>query len=157
MGMFSQMILSDSVEINTTPEKIWEFFTNLEKNYKTWHPEDHILFKWTKGKPMESGSRWYGEEIVRGKLFKLKGTIGEVIPNRKIVFNFSFPVSLVAPKFEWLIEPKGSTSVFTARSYLRAGEFYLKFFKKEMNYKLDLHNKHVREEGENLKRILESR
>ena len=156
MGMFSQMILSDSVEINTTPEKIWEFFTNLENNYKAWHPEDHILFKWTEGKPMESGSRWYGEEIVRGKLFKLKGTIGEVIPNRKIVFNFSFPVSLVAPKFEWLIEPKGSTSVFTARSYLRAGEFYLKFFKKEMNYKLDLHNKHVREEGENLKRILES-
>ncbi len=156
MGMFSQMILSDSVEINTTPEKIWEFFTNLEKNYKTWHPEDHISFKWTEGKPMESGSRWYGEEILRGKLFKLKGTIGEVIPNRKIVFNFSFPVSLVAPKFEWLIEPKGSTSIFTARSYLRAGEFYLKFFKKEMNYKLDLHDKHVREEGENLKRILES-
>ena len=156
MGLLSQMILSDSVEINTTPEKIWEFFTNLEKNYKAWHPGDHILFKWTEGKPMESGSRWYGEEIVRGKLFKLKGTIGEVIPNRKIVFNFAFPVSLVAPKFEWLIEPKGSTSVFTARSYLRAGEFYLKFFKKEMNYKLDLHNKHVREEGENLKRILES-
>ena len=27
-----------------------------EKNYKAWHPKDHVEFKWTKGKPMESGS-----------------------------------------------------------------------------------------------------
>jgi len=156
MKLFKPIILSDSIEIKTTPEKIWEFFTNLERNYKAWHPKDHIVFKWTKGKPMESGSSWYGEEVVRGKVFKLKGTIGEVIPNRKIVFKYSFPISLVAPWFEWSIEPKSSTSVFTARSYLRAGEFYLRYFKKEMEFKLEIHHQHVKEEGENLKKILES-
>lgn len=153
---FNQMKLKNSIEINTTPEKIREFFTNLESNYKAWHPEDHVVFKWTKGKPMESGSGWYGEEIVKGKVFKLKGTIGEVIPNRKIVFKYSFPISLVAPKFEWLIESKGSTTFFTAISYLRAGEIFLKYFKKEMETKLEMHDKHVKEEGENLKKILES-
>ena len=156
MKLFKPIILTDSIEIKTTPEKIWEFFTNLEKNYKAWHPKDHIEFKWTKGKPMESGSSWYGKEIVRGKVFKLKGTVGEVIPNRKIVLKYSFPVSFVAPWFEWSIEPKGSISVFTARSYLRAGEFYLKYFKKEMEPKLEMHYHHVKEEGENLKKILES-
>jgi uncharacterized protein YndB with AHSA1/START domain len=155
MSLFKQMELKDSIEIKTTPEKIWEFFTNLEKNYKVWHPKDHIVFKWTKGKPMESSSCWYAEEILRGKKFKLKGTIGDVIPNRKIVFKYSFPISLVAPKFQWLIEPKGSNSVFTAISYLRAGDFFLKYFKKEMKTKLEMHNKHVKEEGENLKKILE--
>jgi len=132
MSLFKQLLLKDSIEIKTTPEKIWEFFTNLEKNYKAWHPNDHILFKWTEGKPMESGSNWYAEEVLRGKIFKLKGTIGEVILNRKIVFKYSFPISLVAPKFEWLIEPKGSNSIFTAISYLRAGNLFYKLSKKEM-------------------------
>jgi hypothetical protein len=40
MPLFKQLVLKDSIEIKTTPEKIWEFFTNLEQNYKTWHPED---------------------------------------------------------------------------------------------------------------------
>ena len=88
MKIFKPLILKDSVEIRTTPGKIWDFFTNLEENYKIWHPKDHILFKWTRGKPMETGSGWYGKEIVRGKVFKLKGTIGEVIPDR-IIHNIS--------------------------------------------------------------------
>ena len=73
-----------------------------------------------------------------------------------IFYQSSFPISFVAPWFEWSIEPKGSISVFTARSYLRAGEFYLKYFKKEMEFKLEIHYQHVKEEGENLKKILES-
>lgn len=156
MKLLANMTLEDSIEIKTTPEKIWEFFANLEKNYKFWHPQDHILFRWTKGKPMESGSNWYAEEVIRGKVFKLKGTIGEVIPNRKIVFKYSFPISLIAPKFEWLIEPKGSNSIFTAISYLRAGDLFYKLSKEEMERKIGMHNKHVKEEGENLKKLLES-
>jgi len=155
MKLFKPLILKDSVEIKTTPEKIWDFFTNLEKNYRSWHPKDHILFEWTSGKPMETGSRWYGEELVMGRLFKLKGIIGEVIPNRKIVFKYSFPVSLLSPWFEWLIEPRGPNSVFTTRSYLRAGNFFRKIARKEMETKILMHNKHTREEGENLKKILE--
>jgi len=63
---------------------------------------------------METGSRYYGEEIMNRKVRKSKGTIGTVIPNRKIVFHFIFPVTLVSPYFEWRIEPKGENSVFTA-------------------------------------------
>lgn len=104
---------------------------------------------------MESGSGWYGEEVIRGKVFKLKGIIGEVIPNRRIVFRYSFPISLVSPGFEWLIKPKGSNSVFTAKSYVRAGGLLYKLSRKEMEAKIAMSNQHVREEGENLKKILE--
>jgi hypothetical protein len=126
MSLFKQWELKDSIDIKTTPEKIWDFFINLERNYKSWHPEDHILFKWTKGKPMELGSQWYAEEVLGGKIFKIKGFICEVVPNRKSVSKYSFPLSLVAPKVESLIEPKGSSSVFTAISYLRAGNLFYK-------------------------------
>jgi hypothetical protein len=84
MGLFSQWELKDSIEIKATPEKIWDFFVDLEKNYKSWHPEDHVVFEWTKGKPMELGSHFYAEEIMGGKVVKIKGFACEVVPNRKI-------------------------------------------------------------------------
>jgi len=151
------MELTDSTGIEAAPERIWDFFVHLEENYKAWHPDDHIVFKWTRGRPMESGSRWYAEEAMRGEVFRLRGTIGEVVPCRRIVFKNSFPVSLAAPGFEWRIEPRGSGSVFTAISYLRAGKLFLRLFRKEMESKLEMHREHVRAEGENLKRLMESR
>jgi len=157
MSLFTQLVLRDSIEIKTTPERIWKFFTNLEQNYKIWHPKDHVLFKWTEGKPMESGSSWYGEEVLGGDLRKLKGTIGEVIPNRKIVFKYAFPLSLVSPGFEWLIEPKGSHSVFTAVGYVRCIRFYRLIAKKHVDTSIEVGKKHIREEGGNLKKILEGK
>ncbi|KYK33947.1 MAG: hypothetical protein AYK19_12660 [Theionarchaea archaeon DG-70-1] len=155
MALFKQLVLKGSIEIKTSPEKIWEFFTNLEQNYTTWHPEDHIMFQWTKGNPMEEGSHFYAEQYVMGKVTKYKGTLGEVIPNRKIVFKMSFPISLGSPKFEWQIEPKGSNSVFIDITYMRFERFYRTFYKKGMERLIEVHDKHTGEERENLKKILE--
>ena len=155
-SLFSQWILTDAIEINSSPTEIWEFFVNLEENYIDWHPTDHKKFKWT-GEPMASGSKWYAEEMVHGHLFKLKGTIGEVIPFRKIVFKYSFPISLVSPKFEWKITDKDSLSIFTSISYLNAGDLFSKMAKKEMEWKLEATKRHTKEEGEYLKYILESK
>ena len=157
MSLFTELALRDSIEIKATPERIWNFFTDLERNYKTWHPKDHVLFKWTEGRPMESGSTWYGEEVLGGELRKLRGTIGEVVPNRKIVFKYAFPLSLVSPGFEWLIEPKGSHTVFTAIGYVRCIQFYRLIAKKHVDTSIEVGKKHIREEGENLKKILENK
>jgi len=155
MAFSKHSAIKDSIEIKTTPEKIWEFFTHLDENYKAWHPEDHILFRWTGGKPLEVGSTFYAEQRVKGKATKFKGTFIEIIPNRKIVFKCAFPVSLVSPKFEWLIEPKGPNCVFTAVTYMRFGKFFQKLLKKHIEDSKKIHDKHVRAEGENLKKILE--
>ncbi|MBM4241436.1 MAG: SRPBCC family protein [Euryarchaeota archaeon] len=161
MNIFKPLVLKDSVEIKTTPEKIWAFFYNLEENYKAWHPEEHVLFKWTKGKPMETGSGYYAEEYIHGKLRKFYGTIGEVVPYRKIVFNHGFPISLASAGFELHIEPKDSNSVFTSVSYIRAEKLMrvlVKFSEyKEMENLIKIGQKHTREEGENLKKILEGK
>ena len=153
-----RFVMEDSTEISTTPEKIWRFFSDLEKNYKAWHPEDHVLFKWVHGNPMETGSYYYGEEVMMGKVRKIKGVIGEVVPNRKIVFKCSFPIMLVSPYFEWRIEPRGSTSVFTAVTIVRCERFYRWVMgRKGWDAFVASGRKHVREEGENLKKLLEKK
>ncbi len=154
MGLFTQWILTDSIEIKAAPEEIWDFFKNLEKNYIDWHPDDHKKFVWD-GKPMQTGSKWYGEEMIHGHLFKLNGRIGEVIPFRKIVFKYSFPLSIVSPKFEWIITPTKTGSVFTANGYLNAGKLFSILGKKEMEWKIKATKKHTKEEGENLKKLIE--
>lgn len=151
MKLFNQLVLANTVEINTKPEQIWQFWANMDKNYKSWHPEDHILFRWTKGKPMEEGSKIYAEEIVGGKLLKIKVTCVDVIPNRKFALIYPFPTSLFA-KYEYVIEPRGKNTAFTAYTYLK----YPSFAKKRIQSAVEIGEKHVREEGENLKKILES-
>ena len=131
------------------------FFTNLEANYVDWHPVDHRRFVWT-GKPMEQGTEWYAEEVVHGHLFRLKGVVGEVVPFERIVFRYSFPVSIVSPRFEWMIDRGEHGSIFTANSYLNAGDLFHRLSKKEMEWKLEETKKHTREEGEYLKKILEA-
>ncbi|UCF05400.1 MAG: hypothetical protein JSV33_16065 [bacterium] len=102
----------------------------------------------------------YAEQYAMGRLTKYKGTCIEIVPNRKIVIGFPFPISLVTPKIEWLIEPKGSNSVFTAVTYMRTymilGIVFKKIFKKHMERLIESHDKHVGAEGENLKKLLEN-
>jgi len=107
------------------------------------------------GKPLEKGTTCYVEQYVMGKPTKYNATLVEIIPNRKIVFKWSYPVSLLSPKVEWLIEPKGNKTTFTAIIHMRAGHLFKKLFKKGMKNVIVTHDKHVLEEGENLKKILE--
>jgi hypothetical protein len=155
MPLCKRLILKHSIEINTTPDKIWDFFKNIETNYQKWHPKDHIIFKWTEGKPLEVGSKIYSEQLVFGKPQKYKGYVKKTISNRKITFGFKYPVSMLTPGIEWLIEPKGSKTIFTAITYFRAGHLFKKLFKKGMKNLIEEHDRHVAEEGETLKKLLE--
>jgi hypothetical protein len=64
-------------------------------------------------------------------------------------------MSLISPQIIWYTETKGETTVFTAISIIRAGNLYKKLFKKGMKNLIEEHNRHVGEEGENLKKLLE--
>jgi hypothetical protein len=151
MALLETLVHKDTVEIATTPEKIWDFCANMETNYKKWHPEDHILFKWTRGEPMTEGAKIYGEEIVGGKLLKLSLTCRDVVPYRKYSFKFSFPRSLFV-RYDYLIEPRGDKTAFTAIMVLH----FPRFVRKKVEQVLEVGSKHVREEGENMKRLIES-
>jgi hypothetical protein len=152
MGLLEKIVLKDTVEIDTTPDKIWEFWVNMDENYLDWHPKDHISFQWIKGRPMEEGSTIYAEENVGGILVKGKGTIVDVVTNRKFTLKPPFPRSLFC-RYEYLIEPRGTKTAFIAFTYLK----YPCFARKRIRATLDVGEKHVREEGENLKKLLEKK
>jgi len=65
MGLFQEFVITSSTRIDSTPEKIWDFFYDIENNYTKWH-NDHTFWHWTRGKPLEVGSKIDSEETVGG-------------------------------------------------------------------------------------------
>ena len=146
--------LKDSIEIQTTPEKVfnaWIKVFSSQEYFKKWHP-DHVKYSWIKGEPFAVGSILYVEEYLHCKLGKMKFLITNLEINRKIEFKLLFPTSIICPKGSFMIEPKERSSIFTATLTFRFGRFFQKFAKS----RVEAVTTHMKEEGENLKKILEN-
>ena len=124
MALLEKVTLTDSIEIKTTPEKVFSFLRNLvdDESYRNWHPEDHVALRWTNGKPWEEGSVVYAEEYIHGKLHKLKFVVTKVVPDELIEYA---PVSrflrIYFPKNTFSVQIKGDTCIFSniSKSYGR--------------------------------------
>jgi len=160
MPPLEDVILTDSIRIKTTPDKIFNFLTSIvdDQSYRTWHEDDHVSFKFLKGEKWAEESVIYAEEYIHGKLHKLKFKITKVEPSRKIEY---VPVSRFLrryfPKNEFIIEQEEESCLFIASGTYRIGWIAKTFFKKAIKDGLNSVKKHMREEGENLKNILESK
>ena len=150
--MFEVKTLSDSIEINTSPERVYEWFINIDQNYKEWHP-DHVKAIWLTENKMKVGSKLYSEEYIHGELHKIKFKCTNIEPNRKIEFKNLLPMSLICPKGSFIFEPKGDNCIFTATLSFRMGNTLSKIVKTKVEALIN----HMKEEGENLKRILENK
>lgn len=155
MELFKKYIIESSIEIKTSPDKIWDFFYNLEKNYKEWYPEEHHFFRWTKGKPLEIDSKFDSLEIVSGHKTRLKGKCIEAIKNKNIAFKPAFPASIMCTKLEWIFESNGETTVFLAKTYYKFGKIFLSLKKGAAKEIMKITKRHMDTEGVNLKNILE--
>ncbi|MFX1513674.1 MAG: SRPBCC family protein [Promethearchaeota archaeon] len=143
-------ILKDSIEIRTTPDKIFEWFIHFTENYNVWHP-DHVKACWVKGKPWTRGSILYVEEYMHGDLHKIKFKAIKIDPNKRIEYKMLFPTSFICPKGSFIIEPNVDSCIFTATISFRFGWLLSRFAKN----RIEAFKKHLKEEGENLKRLLE--
>ncbi len=160
MKLLEDIVVCDSIEIHTTPDKIFEFFLQIvdDASYRAWHPEDHVDFRWIKGEPWQEGSVAYAEEYIHGKLHKFKFLIKKVVANREIeLVPLSRFLRIYFPRNTLLIEPRDGSCVFTASGVLRVGRLAKLLAKKKLEQGLSSVRKHMKEEGENLKRILEKR
>ena len=92
MAFFEDLFLTDSIEIQTTPEKIFKFITSIKDDpiYRAWHNDDHIAFRWISEAPWTEGAIIYAEEYFHGKLHKFKFEVTQIEINKKIVYS---PVS----------------------------------------------------------------
>jgi hypothetical protein len=158
MAFFKDVVLTDSIEIKKTPEIVFNFLTSIvdDDSYRAWHQKDHVSLRWLKGRPWAEGSVIYAEEYIHGKLHKLKFKITKIVPNKRIEY---VPASRFLRKFfpknEFKIEQKGESSLFIALGTYRVGWIGKTLFKKTIEKSLSSVKKHMKEEGENLKRILE--
>ena len=161
MGFLEDVIITDSIEVKATPEEIYTFLTGIvdDEGYRAWHEQEHVAFRWVKGPPWVEGSVMYVEEYLHGKLHKLKLLVTRIVPNERIEYvPTSRLLRLFLPKNEFIIERTGEeTSLFIASGTYRLGWIGKTFFKKAVESALASVRKHMKEEGENLKRILESR
>ena len=156
MAIERHMTLVHEVDIKTSPDKIWDFLIHIEKNYSVWHPNDHILFKWTNGAPFDTGATFYAEQYMIGEKIKYKGKITESIQGEKITMKFSFPLSLITEKIEMIIENQGTHSTFKHITYMKFKFLSRTIFRKQNIKMLNDMDTHIRTEGENMKRIIEN-
>ena len=146
--------ITDSIEIRATPEHVFDWFINLKsrEDYRAWH-RDHLDWYWIIGKPFQEGSTVYCEEYIHGKKHRIKFICTKVVSDRLIEYKPSFPMSILMSKSQFIIEPKDENScVLTATISFREGLFFKKLFRKQT----EALKQHMKEEGENLKKILES-
>lgn len=145
--------IRDSIEIETTPERIFDALVRVfssQEYFKHWH-KDHVKCQWLKGKPFEEGAILYVEEYLHGKLHKMKCLGTQLEPNRRIEYRLLFPMSIICPRGSFTVEPKGDSCILNAALTFRCGWLFRTFARKNV----EAVRNHMREEGKNLKRIIE--
>ena len=148
------MEIADKISINSSPDRVYNaliFFFQNSESYKLWHP-DHISCYWKKGEDFSSGSVLIAKEYLHGKPHKL----GFIITNYKqdCLFEYKtlFPFSIICPGGDFEIVPKGKETEFVAKLNFRGGKLLKMMFKNN----IEQLEKHMKEEGENLKKFVES-
>jgi hypothetical protein len=142
--------LKHSIRINKSPKAMIGWLSHFTDNYKSWHP-DHVSAKWIKGNNFSEGSILYSEEYLGGQLEKLRFKVTKVIKNERIEYDILFPESIICPKGSFSIKPCKKGIIFTATLSFRFGYLLSKLFPR----KLKAIKRHMKEEGENLKKLLE--
>lgn len=152
--------LRDSIEIKTSPKKILEWFAYLDKNFRSWHPKDHVECRYLKGSPLEEGSILHFEVYLLGKLQKAKYHITKVEPNSRVEYKVGFPFSLLGGGGAYIVEPRGANSLFIQDVYIGTqipllGSVVDKLIQIFLGRLNEAFKQHMAEEDQNLKRIME--
>lgn len=147
------MVLRDSIEVHAPRTAFFEFFEGMSnERYLRWHP-DHKLFRWSIGRGVKLGHRFYFEEVIAGKLLKKSVKFTRIEPDHHIEFAPTFwPMRLFLPRLVFRIEVAGpGVFRFVAEIFLRVGPLSARLNKREF----DAVREHMRIEGVNFKRYAE--
>lgn len=117
---------------------------------------DHISLRWVKGKPWEVGSIVKAKEYIHGVVHTLKFVVTEMIPDRLIEYTPTFWLyRIFIPKNSFIIEQKPGGCIFKAVGCYRVGRIGKLFAKRRIDEGMASIKKHLREEGEFLKKSVE--
>ncbi|MBX0298166.1 SRPBCC family protein [Haloarcula nitratireducens] len=146
------MILTETTDVGAPPKEVYRFFEEMADNYERWHP-DHITFRWTEKDGLQQGAEAYFEERIAGKVQKKTVRFVAVTPDHYLEFKpTALLVGLLMPHISFTIDASPAGCELTQRIKVRTGPIGARLNKSEF----DAVRRHMREEGENLKSILET-
>jgi len=145
------VILSQTTMIAAPAQRIFLFFDNSEENYTRWHP-DHITFCWLQDGRQAVGNRFYFEERIHNKhhkhtmrYTKVERRVIEFVPD-------NFLLRLVLRRVRFIIEPVGAQCRFTQEVQILIGPLGRRLNRASFSAV----ERHMREEGDNLKALMEA-
>lgn len=143
--------LTDSIGIDSPPEPVWEWLAALSQHYTEWHPA-HVSAEWVHGEPNQLGSVLEAVESLGGSREVLRLEMTSISPPHGFEYRIRGPISLLLPGGAFAVVPEDGGSRFTATISYRCGRLTERLFQRRT---AEL-KRHMQEEGENLKRIIES-
>ena len=153
--------IEEKTVIQTQPEKVWNFLTSLHEgdNYHRWHPKDHIRHWVEKGDMQTVGSEAYFEERLGTFTLKLRYRLTVARYPEYLEYEAAFPLSLFhAGIASFTIRPIDPNST-ELTAYVEYG-YRIPLIGSLIDSLISLFvhradvEKHIREEGENMRQIL---
>ena len=145
--------LRDSITIHVPPEQIWTWLNELPAHYLQWHPA-HVRCRYDHGDRLEPGAVLYVEEVLHGRLHRLRLRATQVVPERALHYR--------GPGFKgaFLLAPADGSTSFTAELSFGTPLPILSaildpLLRLVLGRRLTEFESHMHEEGLNLKRLLE--
>lgn len=149
---FYDFLFEDSIQIQAAAERGFAFFEGMDANYTRWHP-DHLKFEWRRGRGLAVGNEFHFEEVIGGQRQVKTTRIVEVIPDRFFAFTMVNPLfRFFLPRLSFGFEPQGQGFLFRAEIRLHGiGPLGRRLNRREF----EAVERHMAEEGQNLKALLE--
>jgi len=147
--------LTDSIEIQTTPQELFAWFEQMPQEYRSWH-QDHVACRVLHGSMLEEGSEIECQEYLHGKLHSMRFRMTKVVPNKRVEFEV---IRMGRGAFE--AEANGDTVRFISELDIgsdapvigRLFDFFFSWFFKQ---RIEAMRQHMVEEGQNIKQLLEA-
>jgi hypothetical protein len=151
---FYNLRFEDSIFIEAPVERGYDFFEDMADNYTRWHA-DHLAFEWLGAPGLAVGNTFSFRETIAGKLQHKTVRITQVQPGRSFAFQPTNPIfRFFLPNLSFAFEPGPGGFTFRAVIDLHGiGPLGTRLNRREF----DAVDRHMAEEGINLKRLLEDR
>jgi uncharacterized protein YndB with AHSA1/START domain len=145
--------LVQTTVIPASPERVWQFFVDMDDNYQDFHPE-HLVWRTLSGKPLTEGTIWFVDEWIGPMRVSSRFFTERAEPGRFFAYRVGFPGRLVGAggSFRFTPSAEGHTQM---REEVHFG-FKIPVLSLVLDRILALllpieeFRRHIREEGENL-------
>lgn len=147
--------LRDTVDIQAPPERVWAWLNELPHHYRDWHPA-HIDCRYIRGDNLAVGAVLQVNEYLHEKPHSLMLHADVVVPDRLLRYSGR------GFRGAFILEPVDEGTRFTAELEFGiclplGGRLLDVVLRRVLAKRLSAFQTHMREEGENLRRLLEAR